>query len=457
MLDGDAEYFLPQIISYTNGHGLINEYYQTAYNYSPHHDGRFIWHGFLFQVLLSDVFHTSTYTQIAFAYSILNILCLILTAAIIHIHTKKNSLLISSLLLVLMLMTEGGFLIGLQGRSETLSILLILIGILVLQLKNSYQKNLLVGIIVGLLTVTSPLNAFFVALALSIYLPLQLGFSKSLVSAIVFSAIGLGLSVFLAFQIYPYQFSEWITGIGTHTKTLKTFGTISSWRHWLLFSGHFFMGAIVLLTFIISFILLNSIKLNLLLKNVFRLGIVLVFFALIYYTTISGWYVSAGLVPLFLLIILSLPSLNQLQPHPKYLFITVLAVFGISTIDPLLIGIARLGKWNGPSLEQSQRNLKSDLPQLSGIAFSAGLFVLIDNMKNNRVLLYEEYAFSKTIKSDLEYFIIQQNHSASDQPGVYENYELYIDRFAKIKKMNGRLGQWFQPAGFGYAIYRKKQ
>ncbi len=66
----DAICFLPQAVKFAQGEGLRNVY---VFDYLP--DGAFIWHGFLFPIILGGLFKTDTYAKVSVVLAIMNSVC----------------------------------------------------------------------------------------------------------------------------------------------------------------------------------------------------------------------------------------------------------------------------------------------------------------------------------------------------------------------------------------------
>ncbi|RKR82252.1 hypothetical protein BDD43_2428 [Mucilaginibacter gracilis] len=456
MLDGDAMFFLPQIVSYANGHGLRNVYYLHTISYSPFHDGRYIWHGFLFQVIFGRILPVSTYTKLASVCSILNVFSILLLALSVRKHIAALPTKLGALVLFLILLTAGGFLIGLQGRPETLSTLLFSCGLYAVSIKNQNIQSIILGILLGFALVTSPVPAVLVGLIVLTFWIVQFEISLRLIYNCLIALIGFALAVTIAFIFYPYKLNELISGIIQHRNTLHSINFTENWRSWFIYTGHFFIMGILITAFVTGSVFIRLCFSKMILKVLAVCGVIGILICILYFSSVSGWYVVGSMVPVLIMIIIVFLKQNHISNRKNNFALTiVLLIFAISSLDIILISCARLTGYSGLSLNEARLSLSRDIPSRSGIAFSKSLFILTENTNNNQVMAYEEYDMGNLLKTELPYAVIQQSHEGRDSPPIYLNYDLYINRFTHSKIAKGRLGQWFQPAGFGYAVYRK--
>jgi hypothetical protein len=109
-------------------------------------------------------------------------------------------------------------------------------------------------------------------------------------------------------------------------------------------------------------------------------------------------------------------------------------------------------------LTEARQQLERDLGSADGgIAFSKTLFVLTERTQGNEVLPFEAYAMDGAIHTGRKWAVIQEWDERRNNPPIYPGYELVLNRYSSLQQPRGRLAQWFQPAGFQYAVYRKKE
>jgi hypothetical protein len=316
MLSGDAMFFLPQVIEYAKGGGLRNPYYERTFAYSPAHDGRHIWHGFLYQLLMGGALHADTYPKLALAGAFLNAASvLLLAAALVGLFSEVPTVLqigmFSAILIAL-----GGFLLGLQGRPETLSIGLTSVAVWVGRVTRSFIGAGVLGAITGFSAITSPMPALLLALGIAIWWIMKYGFSQEILSRAIVAVTGALAALALGFAIYPYSPYEWVHGIMEHRRFLHRFAIWDNWRSWLVFSGHFFLGGIVVLGFASSLVLILRHTQGRLLERAAATALTILAMAdLAYFSDISGWYVAAAITPLLAALALQVASPAQRGEH----------------------------------------------------------------------------------------------------------------------------------------------
>jgi hypothetical protein len=463
MLNGDAMFYLPQAVRYAEGGGLCNPYYERTLAYSPAHDGRHIWHGFLYQLLLGGALGTDTYPKLALACAMLSTLGALILAGALAGPARGFSSWARVGMHTVILFALSGFLIGLEGRPDTLVFVLAAAAVWVARTGGRLLEGMGIGTIIGLSAVTSPLPALFLGLGVVVWWIVKYGFSRDLLLRGCLSLAAGILAVAFGFAVYPYTLGEWLHGVLAHRAVLHAFAIWSHWRSWLLFSGHFFLGGIVAVGFCSGLILIVHHTRGRLLDRAAAVSLcLLAMVGIIYCSEASGWYVAGGITPVLAALMLHLAQqcrASRRGPARLIFPAAAAAIFCLSAVDPFLLGVARATGWNGMPLTVARKQLEQDLglPAFNEgrIAFSKSLFVLAERMQGNEVLPYEGYACDGAIHSDRTWAVIQQWDELWREPPIYPGYELVINRYAPVHRPPGRLGQWFQAAGFGYAIYKK--
>jgi hypothetical protein len=460
-LDGDAMFFLPQIVQYAKGEGLCNPYYQRTFAYSEAHDGRHIWHGFLYQLLLGGIFRADSYTRIALACSILNGGCLLILAIGLTRISHNLRLPASLVMVFLMLLAAAGFLLGLEGRPESLVAALTSVAVCVAQVQPAVPGSMALGAILGLALVTSPLPAALLGLGVASWGVVTCGLSLRILRLAACAAVGFALATGFGFAVYPYTVHEWLAGLLKHRQVLHHFAILAHWRTWLIYSGHFFLAGILVSGIAGALRLIVCFTEGRTPERLSAIGLLSVSVAgMIYFSQTSGWYVVTGLTPVLMALALGLavkPRASRCYSPSRLIPLGLAIIFSISALDPLLLGLARLTGWRGMSLTAARQQFRQDFVAADdGVAFSKSLFVLTEQMQGNEVMPYEKYAMDVAIHSDHKWAVIQQWGEPWNRPPAFPGYDLVVDRFSSCRKAPGRLGQWFQPTGFQYAIYRKR-
>lgn len=450
----DAICFLPQAVKFAQGDGLRNVY---QFAYLP--DGAYVWHGFLFPLVLGGVFGTDTYIKVTLALAVLNALNIVLLGYALVRLTSDWKPGLSLVFVMVCLLAQVGFLQGILGRPETLSSLLFSCGLLLWTFRPSLVVYGLIGVVIGMLAVTSPLPAVYAGgFAFIGILTRETRPSALLGSAAVVGAAAL-LAVTLAFCFYPYTLGQWLWGMEQHAKNvIKDHGAgttlaaimrqffISSGR---LMMGPVFAGSLAAAGYIVWQARGGRRRYGLaLLALVLLLGFVVfrVSFEKQFYYLLCIFPVAAGLAAKLLGMANSLLSLT--------LKTVVFAALALSALDPLLLQAGRIFGYSGMPLPEARRLFAEDIKKMPGkVALSMDLAVLSDTTDRLKVL----YSYVPPCEEpDADWLVAQQFCYFYDTPPTYENFTLVQDRFVDRKKRPGRLSQWFGVNGYGYAVYRRK-
>lgn len=449
----DAICFLPQAVMFAQGEGLRNVY---QFSYLP--DGGFIWHGFLFSMVLGGLFKTDTYLKVSLAIAVLNTINILLLATALLRFTSKWSPWPKSLFLALALLTQIGFLQGLLGRPESLTSLLLAGGILLWSFKASWALYSIIGCIVGLLAVTSPIPAIYVSVFFIIGIVLREKFSTRLIIILLLVAAGALLAMALSFLFYPYNIEQWFWGMKQHANNVikDTYGNNFALivRQFFISSGRFMMGFVFAgclgaAAYLVSRGNKENLSIRMLLLFLLALVGILIFRVSI---KIQYYYITCLFPVAIVCAAVFLSDFNTLSKLSLKIFICLSLI--LSSFDPILLQAGAMLGWRSLPLVDARKVFADDLEVMSGrVTISMDLIVLADRTERLQVLY--EYV-PECVEPETDWLVVQQYCFFYDDPPDYQNFYLVENRFVKKNKLPGRLAQWFGVNGYGYAIYKRK-
>lgn len=459
-LGGDAMFFLPQVVKYANGLGLVNPQYELTLSYSDAHDGRHIWHGFAYQLFLGGLFVPTTYHSLSFAMAITNALAVfVMVVALGDACQGIQNRFLRFFVLFLAGCVAVGFIMGLQGRPEIFFYLIIPLGYLLSRSSNLWIQAAGGAAVTALAAMTSPLSGLMAGLTLAVLWTARYSIGITLVRQIMTAVLVMAAVIMMLFLIYPYSPSEWFHGVLKHRGPLKDFDLIGHWRSYIIFTGRLFFAPIVLIGFLSALLLIWKERDRSFAAKITPTGInIILFFLSLYLSIFSGWYVLGSLAPAALLCTLFLIGiLDKYSSRFQATFLSCfIFVFGLSALDPFLKIIAEFDGCRGLSLSAARSHIASVFgSSISDVAFSKSLFVLSDQTNNIDILPHEGFAMGDKILSQRRWAVIQQANSGFVVPPSYRNYRLVVNAFQSCKPGPGRLEQWFGPKGMGFAIYER--
>lgn len=450
----DAICFLPQSVSYAQGEGLRNIY---CFTYIP--DGAFIWHGFLFSLLIG-LFKVDTYDKVSILLALMNaanvaILAFALARLTCAWKSRTRLFFLSSGLIV-----QAGYLQGLLGRPESLSSLLVSMGVLMWTFKPNLWFSCFMGSVIGLLAVTSPVTAVSAGICFIIGSMIRFRNLPGFLLNGLLAAVGAVLSILVALYFYPYTWAQWLWGLRIHSgsvirDSLPTLPVII--RQYFINSGQFMMGLVFLSTLMCGALIILRVNQTNRKTLVFLLSFLGLFgLFVLYYSHSSGYYTMLCLLPLGLAVAaLALrPELAGFGRIPKILKISFFLSLSAASLDPILLQIGYFMGHGGLPMNQARRFFAEDERWMTGeVTVSMDLALLTDNIERVHVI----YDYVPPCHEPLtQWLVIQQYCFFYEEPPTYEKYYLVKNRFCNVKKWPGRLSQWFGANGYGYAIYKKK-
>jgi xanthosine utilization system XapX-like protein len=448
----DAIWFLPQGIKFAQGEGLRNVYQAT---YLP--DGAYVWHGFLLPLVLGGVFGTDTYIKVTFALAVLNAVNVVLLGAALVRLTSDWKLSSRLLFVIACLLTQVGFLQGVLGRPETLSSLLITCGLLAWSFRPTVAVYVALGVLTGLLAVTSPAPAVFAAgfLVGAILVREKRIAEVFKIGAILTMAALAAIAV--AFWFYPYSLGQWIWGLQQHANTVikDSDGPVTMnllLQRFVISSGRFGSGLVFAFCWAMALRLVWSIRRERPLHCVLvAVVVLLVSLALLRMAFNGQFYYLLCLFPLAAGV--AAVALHARSAPAPLLRFGLLLALALSSLDPLLLQAGRFFGYTGLPLPEARRLFAEDFRDMPGkVAVSMDLAVLSDTTDRLEVL----YKYVPPCEEpDTDWLVTQQYCFFYAEPPNYANFKLVKNRFAAKQKLPGRLSQWFGVNGYGYAVYER--
>ncbi len=249
-LDTDALAYMPPIVQYAQNHKLTNAVWSLAKIYDPTREGRLVYHGFLYQMLVGSLMPNPTYRTAVFMIAILNVITLGSIGFIFYrlvSHSHLNSLwrisIAGSALLGI-----SNLINGLVGRPDTFVILIISLAIVILMSTDKHRHWIIFGLAIGILICSHTISAIISTALFIAYLSSR--FDKREFLSYLFRALGLASLTFaMCFLWYPYSLSDWIRG--NYLQSLDVvwpYFKASLLYYWFITPSTFFYGV----TFIIG-------------------------------------------------------------------------------------------------------------------------------------------------------------------------------------------------------------
>jgi len=166
-------------------------------------------------LLLGGLFKANTYEKISNLLALINASTIAFLAFALVRATAALKSGFRIIILLVCLLSQAGFLHGVQGRPETLISFLVAATVLAWTFPPSMFNYAIIGIFLVLATITSPIPAVYLAMFLVIGILVRVNSISPILSLrnysyiLIFSLIAFMLSFFL----YPYGFLEWIIGL----------------------------------------------------------------------------------------------------------------------------------------------------------------------------------------------------------------------------------------------------
>lgn len=214
LLAGDACVFLPQTIPFQQRGELVNVVWRPASDLDARGEGRMVYHGFLYPMLLSVVMWQADYVTLSRVLAVLQGGTMLFFCVFLWSFAKRWQWRLTSgriLLIGLLVVACANYLRGAVGRPESLAALLLMVGVLLVSATPPAWHGWIAGIGIGALTVIDPVVGGMAGLAFAGAAAWWLHPRRWFWT--VAGAAGLSVSFFVACLFwYPYAFADWWSG-----------------------------------------------------------------------------------------------------------------------------------------------------------------------------------------------------------------------------------------------------
>lgn len=471
--DGDAPYFMPAAHWYARNGRLVNKLVEFTYATDPSGEARFLFYPPAFSLLigkLASLVGRESYRGVFLWVAILRAAGVLLFSGIIYrvlvsnIQIKRYWLLASAGLMLIM--SQGLYLLPANGRGETLSMTLVCAGV-ALEFSQLPRRRWIMSIIVALIFSISIANG---CIALWVY-AVHLAFLERSVPAKIVWIIATVLLA-LAFFYFSYvfagiDFSEGMEGLRLNVKLqLRRTDTslpllLSFWRSWLIFAV---MAAYqALACFLRSSFLKKASALN---RS--YLALVLLLLAACVYTfarTAPSHYSIYAFLPL--LQVLSFCFLAESLAWSSVKSFVAVIGMSLAILLSLVMPLQAIAVF--PYYIQSGRSYQAASKKLSelrstwkcSLLYSSGLYVLDPKLEGSIYSIDSGgYANSTRAKredalngrSSCRLILVQEVNSDSDAPSKARQVMDFSDQSAHLGLLR-RLRLVNSPKGYSFRAY----
>jgi hypothetical protein len=458
----DSQFFLPPAVEYRTTGELVHPFWEKADEIDPTGQGRLVYHGFLFPLLVGSLAPSAGYPGVHMV-----VMCILVAAlglfALAAVRTTRRfpeAPLCGALLGVLAVTGLATALLGLSGRPEPLGMLIIL-GCFHAMMRLRPGKHWIpAGVALGLLGVTSPLPALLGLVLFALYAHYRFAQRAALIYLVAAGGMALLLVVGIASLWYPYSLPTWIAGLRAHWATTRNL-LKDLIHYWFTnprnsFYGLLYVSAAILglfslrhrpikskAGFAVSALVLLAVMAR---YHLYSPGInynLIVFAPLVYLAvmftcleigrTMRSGRNGAGLRPVLCLLVLGVFLLTSMG------FARTLVIF------PRFLD-------HGVTYAEAKQRLADLRAGASGpVLITPALFGLVDDYDNLGVLAMPHHPVPKTY----EIVVFAQFGLARQTPPRIDGYRLVEDRFDHepprifgIKVANSN-------HGYDYAVYRR--
>ena len=463
--DGDASSYTPPMLTYAKDNSLTNPIWAELKLYDPAGKGRFITHGFLYQMIVGSLAPSPTYKSIIPIIAIFNILTLGVVSLLFYRSISVTSglnIFWKGLIVTSAMLGISTSLYGDMGRPEIFATLIV--GILACSIIATHVRWhwVLIAIAIGTLGCSHPVGGILLAAFSIVYMSIK--FPGKLATTYLFSIMILSLSVFsLFFLWYPYSLTDWIIGNLNHASR----AVIVTWKanafyFWLVSPRRFFYGVIYMLGVVSAIYLYLCFKTKIQTKWLFLCGIFLLsiisyyfgirvaarnynlmifaawMYALIIYT-LGFWFSNSNRM---------VKSLSKIS-----IVIVIIGIFLISSLGFLRkIVLFADSMQNGMNYDQARKILSDIRNNNNGVfLLTKGLFTLTEDYDD---IILEDVGFFRYKNCD--FAVYQQANRSKTKPPQIDGFQLiknfyssHIPKFLGIKIAN-------TVKGYNFAVYKKK-
>lgn len=454
-LDGDSVCFLPIAENVARGEGLVNLLYEMPLSYSPSHDGRLIWHGFLAPLVWGAMARPANYAGVLFAIAMLGAISILVWALSCQRILLRPG--VSATKQALFIFCGSIAIAGIvfnNGRPESLSSLWVCLACAgFAYIRPGSIRDGVFGAIMALIAVTTPIAAIMCALAYGIFATLTMPPSRWLPSAVT-SAICGGVVMAACFAIYPYGFGEWIGGMQIHAqKCVINYNSSRHLYYWLV--ARPMLGGVALVAIITTSVCVFQAQSWFRKLAAGSFGVALLG-TVAYFAPDGRNYNVLPLLPAIALFVFFQAAMLQDSsvPFQKIFCIALALLFAVSGsnfVRSLLIA------WSSAdylSFAEAREEI-ARLDPMESVTVSSGLFTALPVNTGAKVVRSGSIPEKGEVKVNTKWFFLQQINPARAVPPTFTNYRLVTNRFSKTQPRLFGVSLANTSRGYNFALYEK--
>ena len=214
--EGDSLWFLPPVVMYARGEGLVNPFPSVANMWDPSGKLRFVSHGFLGPMVIGSLASPS-YRGVVAATTAIEILTLALGALLFWSLLPAGAAGLSLLLPAAAVLAFSNTAVGNIGRPEPFAVLLLTAGALLARVFPR-GRRLIAGATLGMLGCSHPIASILVGLLVAAALFWNRPPKEALLEfariALLAAAVAAPLLAW-----FPYDLRSWVAGNLAHART----------------------------------------------------------------------------------------------------------------------------------------------------------------------------------------------------------------------------------------------
>jgi len=461
LLDGDAKVFVPPILGYAKEGRLVNTVWPLARHYDRTGEGRLVYHGFLYELVVGTLAPAPSYRWIVFTMAVMDALSLALWAAIFYRLAARITHPMSWWHLAFLSLSLAGLataLLGLRGRPESFVIFVLGVAVNLLLSLPGRWHGAIGGLTIGVVATAHPVAAFLTGSLWSVYISCLYGTRKWIRTMLV-SALFAILAMAAILCWYPYRFDEWVKCCMGHydEAIIKGWWKADAISYWFIASRPPLFGVICLLALAASVLLCRSYSRQIATRFGFWLSAIL-FAAASYY---FAMYVPARLynlqafVPLAYGLIYAGLISSYSGKKEEYWRLTGAMLAGLVLVASAL-GLARATvvfahymHHGMPYVIAQDRIEQIRRRHLERITVSMGLFTLLEDCRGVSFNDFKE--FDPAVLGNV--LILQQAHRTTQIPPAIPGFELVEDHFLRAMPSLFGVKCGNSPLGYDYAVF----
>lgn len=237
--DGDAVAYLPPMVAWAREEGLVNRAWDKAVAFDPAHEGRFVYHGFLYVMLAGSLAPSGDYRGVVAVLALVTALTLAASFVLLMCTSRLGPTVGQDPALVLVplaLLGLSSSFVGLLYRPETLATAILVVAATLFATLPLRWHPVVAAVALGLLAATYPVGAVLAAGLFAVYTCARLRPLAAL-GALGLAAGGSMLVFAAAFAlVYPFPFRDFLAGVANHAAVAIVPGgsTATQWQYWVV-------------------------------------------------------------------------------------------------------------------------------------------------------------------------------------------------------------------------------